>query len=36
MNSEIYVAIATPVVLLSSLAIVIYREKRKMRKIEKN
>ena len=29
MNSEIYVAIATPIVLLSALAIVIYREKRK-------
>ncbi len=32
MNSDIFVAIATPVVLLFALAIVIYREKRKMKK----
>jgi hypothetical protein len=35
MNSEIYAAIATPVVLLSTLAIVMYKEKKKMKKIEK-
>ena len=32
MNSEIYAAIATPVFLLSTLAIVMYKEKKKMRK----
>lgn len=32
MNSEIYAAIATPIILLSTLAIVFYKEKRKMRK----
>ena len=34
MNSEIYAAIATPVILLSTLAIVMYREKKKMKNRE--
>lgn len=36
MNSEIYAAIATPVVLLSTLAVIMYKEKKKMEKNREN